>query len=156
MTIAASAALPMGTFGELVQTGFGVALRSGIGDTREPWSGRGSFGFDYFKGNGKPGRGGFVYDNVQFITGGFDIVHQSSDAFYQFGGVALMNVKQAYVSAVPGLPNTRHESDFALTGGVGVNFGSSNLKGFVEFAATTVFTSGDNSAWFPVRVGLRF
>lgn len=149
-TVALNVDLPIGKFDQQVKTGFGVALRTGLGDTEDTWSGRGSFGFDYFKGSD------IAYDNVQFITTGFDIVHRSSDAFYQFGGLALHNTRYTFAGSGSTFSRTASQQNFGLTGGVGVNFGTGNVKGFVEFAATTVFTPGANSAWFPVKVGLRF
>lgn len=143
-----SVALPMGTFDQFARTGFGVSLRHGIGDPDAPWSGRGTFGFTYFKGNA-------TYDNIQFIETTFDIVHRSSAAFYQFGGLGLYNTRFTYASTT-GPGNQRADQNFGLSGGVGVNYTWGDTKTFVEFAATTVFTGADNSAWFPVRFGIRF
>ncbi|MEA3246457.1 MAG: hypothetical protein U9Q74_09905 [Gemmatimonadota bacterium] len=145
---ALSVALPMGTFDRLARTGFGVSLRHGIGDPDAPWSGRGTFGFTYFKGN-------VTYDNIQFIETTFDIVHRSSDAFYQFGGLGLYNTRFTYANA-SGLGSQRADQNFGLSGGVGVNYTWGDTKTFLEFAATTVFTGSENSAWFPVRIGIRF
>ncbi len=143
-----SVALPMGTFDRLARTGFGVSLRQAIGDPDAPWSGRGTFGFTYFKGN-------VTYDNIQFIETTFDIVHRSSTAFYQFGGLGLYNTRFTYAN-VSGLGSQRADQNFGLSGGVGINYAWGDTKGFLEFAATTVFTGSDNSAWFPVRIGIRF
>ncbi len=150
-TVALSVNAPMGDFQTLVNTGFGVAIRSGIGAGEDTWSGRGTFSFDRFTGNGT------AYDNVQFVTAGFDIVHRSRPTFYQFAGLGLYNVRYTFEAGSNPFGNTRQEQDFGLTGGVGVNFGSGDgPKAFVEFAATTVFATGGNNAWFPVRLGMRF
>lgn len=141
-------ALPMGTFDRLARTGFGVALRQTIGDGDAPWSGRGTFGFTYFKGNA-------TYDNIQFIETTFDIVHRSSSAYYQFGGLGLYNTRFTYANT-SGLGSQRADQNFGLSGGIGVNYTWGDTKTFIEFAATTVFTGSDNSAWFPVRIGMRF
>lgn len=146
-TLAVSANLPVGDFDTVAQTGYGIALRTAIGDPAERWSMRGSFGFDYFKGKN-------TYDNVQFIATTLDIVHRSSDAYYQFGGLGMYNTRFNPSGGI-GL-GPRSAQEFGLSGGIGVNFGSGDFRSFVEFAATTVFTGSSNSSWFPVRIGLRF
>lgn len=151
LSVALSAGLPLGKFDEQFKTGFGVAIRSGGGDTNEPWSGRTSFSFERFPGN-------VTYDNVQFVTFGFDIVHhQSESGFYEFGGIGLYNTRFTVRSGTTPLGSNRSEQDFGFDGGVGLNIGSDEgLRGFVEFSATTVFTTGSQSSWFPIRLGVRF
>ena len=146
-TVGVAMNTPIGEFEQLVKTGFGIALRSGSAG-QERWSGRSNFSFDTFNGT-------TIYENVQFITFGFDIVHSTRQSFYQFGGVSLMNSRFTARTGTAGI--NHRDQDFGLNGGVGVNWGAGEgLKGFVEFAATTVFTAGGNSAWFPVRLGIRF
>ena len=56
-----------------------------------------------------------------------------------------------------GSPRPRNGSNFGLTGGVGFNFGDAGgTQTFVEVGAVTVLTGASNSAWFPVRFGIRF
>lgn len=150
-SVALSANAPFGDFDTKVQTGFGLALYTGLGEPGEAWSGRGTFGFDRFGGKG-------TLDNVQFISYGFNIVHHSGTSFYQFGGLGLHTTTYNYKSQTDQVAaGTRNGSNFGLTGGIGVNFGSPDgTQTFVEFAATTLFTGNKNSAWFPVRIGLRF
>ncbi|MDA1081511.1 MAG: hypothetical protein O2973_07510 [Gemmatimonadetes bacterium] len=149
-SVALSANAPMGKFDELVQTGYGIAIRRGAGESAETWTGRTNFSFDTFNGN-------VTYENVRFITFGFDIVHRSRRSFYQFGGIALFNTRITYKEGTNPFGNVRQSQDIGLTGGVGVNYGTDGgPKLFVEFAATTVFTTGDNTSWFPLRVGFRF
>lgn len=148
MSAAFTASPPVGSMADIATTGFGISLRSGSGSD-DRWSGRGVFGFDYF-----PGQRG--YHDIQFIVGGFDIVHRiPGNAFYQFGGLSLSNTRFTSYGRGSAL-TTQAEQDFGLTGGVGVNYGTTGAKWFLEFAATTYFTRGENSTWFPVRIGLRF
>jgi hypothetical protein len=148
MSVALSTNLPTGHFADKAATGFGLTVRQGGSET-ERWSGRGVFGFDYF--TGKNG-----YHDIQLIAAGFDFVHRTpGNGFYQFGGLSLSTTRFTLNSG-PSTLVTQTEQDFGLTGGVGVNYETSSVKWFLEFAATTYFTRGDNSAWFPVRVGLRF
>ncbi len=149
ISAALSMSTPIGAFDELVKPGFGVAFRTGIGDSEAKWSGRGSFAFDYF-----PGRS--TYDNIQFIAVGVDLVHRSRPSFYQFLGFGQYTTKYN-LKATNSLTSTRSDRDFGFTGGVGVNYSvGERTKLFVEFAATTVFTGSRNSNWFPVRAGLKF
>ena len=150
-SVGLSANAPIGDFDTKVQTGFGHALYTGLGEPGEAWSGRGTFGFDRFGGKG-------TLENVQFISYGFNIVHHSGTGFYQFGGLGLHTTTYNYKSQTDAVAaGTRNGSNFGLTGGIGVNFGApEGTQTFVEFAATTLFTGNKNSSWFPVRIGIRF
>jgi hypothetical protein len=150
-SVGISANSPTGDFAKTVQNGFGITIHTGAGDPGETWSGRGSFGFDRFGGKG-------ALDNVQFIAYGFDIVHHSTSGFYQFGGVGLNSTTYNYKTTTDaGAAGTRNGQNFGLTGGIGMNLGSSEgVHAFIEVAATTLFTSPKNSAWFPIRFGIQF
>lgn len=150
-SIGLSANSPTGDFANLVQSGFGITLHTGLGEPGEAWSGRGSFGFDRFSGKG-------ALENVQFIAYGFDIVHHSTPGFYQFGGLGLNATTYNYKTTIDaGVAGTRNGQNFGLTGGIGLNLGSSEgIHAFIEVAATTLFTSPRNSAWFPLRFGIQF
>ena len=149
VTVGVSVNSPMGEFDRVAKTGFGVSMRSGLASNAEVWSGRSSFSFDRFEGVTS-------YANIQFVTLGFDIIHRTRESFYQFGGIGLYNSRYTAASGVTAV-HSRSDQDFGFTGGVGVNWGQgAGLKGFAEFAATTVFTAGARSSWFPVRLGVRF
>jgi hypothetical protein len=140
-----------GDFKDKVQSGFGFALHTGLGEGTETWSGRGSFGFDRFNGTG-------ALNNVQFISYGFDIVHTSSPHLYQFVGIGLSSTSYDYKStADAGAAGTRNGQNFGFNGGIGVNLGTpGGIQFYTEFAATTLFTGSKNSNWLPVRIGLKF
>ena len=154
MAIGLAASTPVGDFEQQAQTGMGLVIHSGGSDDGAAWGLRSNFTFDRFSGKG-------TLDNVQFIGGGFDFVHRSEQRWYQFGGILLSNANYTYnagTTATAGDPaRARNGSNFGLTGGIGVNFGSEGgTRTFVEFAATTMFTGAANSNWFPIRFGLRF
>jgi len=140
-----------GDFANLVQSGFGLTIHTGLGEPGETWSGRGSFGFDRFTGKGK-------LNNVQFISYGFDIVHHSGSYLYQFVGIGLNSTTYNYETTTDaGIAGTRNGQNFGLIGGLGINLGSpAGTQAFVEFAATTLFTGNKNSSWYPIRLGVRF
>jgi len=142
---------PNSEYAKTVNAGLGLTLHTGLGQPGETWSGRGSIEFDRFTGKG-------ALDNVQFIAYGFDIVHHSTDAFYQFAGVGLNSTSYNYKSTTDaGIAGTRNGQNFGFTGGVGLNLGSSEgVHSFLEVAATTVFTGNKNSTWFPARFGIQF
>ena len=154
-SVAVSMNSTSGEFSKLVQTGMGLSIHTGGGgETGESWSGRSSVGFDRFGGKG-------TLDNVQFIGGGFDIVHHGT-GWYQFAGITVSSTNYSYKTTLtPGVPDTtthsRNGSNFGVTGGVGLNLGSSvGTHFFVEVAATTLFTSPKMSTWFPGRFGVAF
>lgn len=149
VTVGISSDLPLGKLDELAKPGIGIALRRGGPDNGETWSGRSSFSYDRFPGN-------LTYDNIQFVAFGFDIVHKSAGAFYEFGGLGLSNARFTIKSGTTSAVN-HQEQDFGLDGGVGLNIGSEGgIHGFIELSASTVFTSGENSSWFPIRLGVKF
>lgn len=142
--------VPTGDFAKRVGGGIGVALRTGSYEGYETWTGRTSFGFDRFPGKDD-------LDNVQFIGGGVDFVHHSQPSWYQFGGFTLSQVNYTYKAGTTQTNAVRNGSNFGLTAGFGFNFGEpTGTQTFVEVGAATVFTGASNSAWFPVRFGIRF
>jgi hypothetical protein len=148
-TAALSVSIPVGDLETLAQTGYGIVLRQGMGEPNSKWFGRGSFGFDYFKGNG-------VTDNVQYIVTGLDLVHRTSSAFYQYGGLGLNNTRITTKSS-SGVFNNRSEQNFQLSAGAGVNFGEeTGTRWFLEFSAVTVFSGRGNLSSFPIRIGMKF
>jgi len=154
MAIGFAASAPLGDFEQQVQTGMGLVIHSGGSGDAGAWGLRSNFTFDRFSGKGS-------LDNVQFIGGGFDFVHRSEQRWYQFGGILLSSANYTYKAGAIGTAGdparARNGSNFGLTGGIGVNFGSEGgTRTFVEFAATTMFTGATNSNWFPIRFGLRF
>jgi hypothetical protein len=141
---------PVGDFASLVTEGFGLSVRTVFGDPATTWSGRGSFGFNYF--SGKPGG---PYVNIQFLGLGGDLVHRSSANFYQFAGILLPGTKYALrtQTTTQRLIDSR---DFGVTGGFGVNFTFKETKLFAELAATSIFTGSTHSSWVPFRAGIKF
>jgi hypothetical protein len=151
MSVGLSVDTPVGNLDSLVTIGFGLSVRTTFGDPAATWSGRGSFGFNYFAG--KPNSS---YANLQFLGVGAELVHRSSEKFYQFAGGLLPSTKYAIRSASSSAQRLLQSTDFGLTGGIGFNFVIKETKLFAEVAGTTIFTGQTNSSWFPVRVGMRF
>lgn len=145
-----SANAPVGAMADMASTGYGLSVRTGIGgDPTSRWSVRGTFNFDYFKGTTQ-------YANIQFLGIGLDLVHKSTDNFYQFAGLQQTSTKYTSKPSASGNQGLRQSNDFGLSGGVGVNATVGTAKVFLEFAATTLFTGAENSNWFPIRFGMRF
>lgn len=157
--------LPIGELDKQGQPGFGVAIRTALGDPSAPWSVRNSFTFDRFGGRQSSGATGNVprVDNYQYLAFfQFDLIHNTNSRTYQYVGVGLYQFKQTFEGTSTAAPptigsgggSTRTESDPGFQGGVGLNFGKST-RTFVEVGVVSVQTSGKASSWFPLRFGIR-
>lgn len=142
---AAALALPIGDLGNAADVGFSVALR-GEGRLGPPgWSLRGDLNWDHFSGKG-------AVDSYSYLGLAGNAVHRSGGSrLYEFGGLGLYGAKTAFVDQL-----SHDDTDLGLQLGLGLDLSSGPHPTFVEFGLTSVFTSGSNSLWFPVRFGVRF
>ena len=150
ISVAGAVNLPIGDLGEVSSVGFGVALRSESQLSGGLWGFRADFTFDRFGAKG-------AVDNFQYFTIATNLVHHSNAKFYQYGGLGLYNAKTVGKSTGAGLTpaSSATEQAFGFQGGVGVSLDLLGPKGFLEVGIVNVLTSGRNSVWFPLRVGIR-
>jgi hypothetical protein len=142
---AAALALPVGDLGDNADAGFQLALR-GEGKLPSPnWSLRGDLTWDYF--GGKPG-----VDNYSYLGLAGNLVYRANASrVYEFGGLGIYGSHAAFGGTL-----ASDETNLGVQAGLGVDFNQSPHTPFIEFGLTGVFTSGNNSVWFPVRIGVRF
>lgn len=150
ISVAGAVNLPIGNLGEVSAVGFGVALRSESQLSGGLWGFRADFTFDRFSAKG-------AVDNYQYFTVATNLVHHSNAKFYQYVGLGLYNAKTVGKSTGvgPTPASSATEQAFGFQGGVGVSLDLLGPKGFMEVGIVDVLTSGRNSVWFPLRVGIR-
>lgn len=138
-------ALPIGDLGNAADPGINLALR-GEGKLGAPnWSLRGDLSWDRFSGK----RG---IDAFSYLALAGNLVHRSGrDRLYEFGGVGIYGSKTSFGSGL-----SHDDTNLGLQGGIGLDLSTGPNSAFVEFGLTNVITSGSNSTWFPVRIGIRF
>ena len=137
--------LPIGDLGNAADLGYGLAFR-GEGKLSSPeWDLRGDITWDRF-----PGRG--VVDNYSYLSLAGNFVHRMpGENLYEFVGPGLY---ENTVSVTGG--GSASDTNLGLQMGIGLDLAKGPHTPFVEFGLTSVFTSGANTLWFPVRFGIRF
>ncbi len=139
-------ALPVGNLGDAANVGFNLSLRGEgkLGSASSEWGLRGDLSLDQL--GGKAG-----LTSVAFYSVAANMVHRSHDSrVYEFGGLGLYDFRLAGGGA------TASETDLGLQVGVGYNLSEGPHSTFLEFGLANVFSSGNNSLWFPLRFGIRF
>ena len=143
--VSGGVALPIGDLGNAANVGFDLGARVTVPLSSPSWGLRGDVNWNRF--GGKAGVNSYSYVS---IAG--NLVHREPGArLYEFFGPGAYNQKIEFTNGF----NTSR-TDLGLQGGVGLDMNASDLKTFVEFGLTGVFSSGSNSIWFPVRFGIRF
>ena len=143
--VSGGVALPIGDLGDAANVGFDIGARITAPLSSPSWGLRGDLNWNRF--GGKAG-----VDSYSFLSLAGNLVHREAGArLYEFFGPGVYNRKIELTNVF----NTSH-TDLGLQGGVGLDMTASNLKTFVEFGLTSVFSTGTNSIWFPVRFGIRF
>ncbi|MFI5245223.1 MAG: hypothetical protein ACHQQR_08360 [Gemmatimonadales bacterium] len=142
---AAALALPIGDLGDAADVGFNLALR---GEGRLParnWSLRGDLSWDRFSGKG-------IIDSYSYYGLAGNLVHRNpTGRLYEFGGLGLYGNTTTFANQL-----NRSDTNLGVQMGLGLDLAPGPHTPFVEFGLTSVFTSGNNSLWFPVRFGVRF
>ncbi len=142
---AAALGLPIGDLGNAADVGMSLAIRGEGRLTSPGWSLRGDLSWDRFGGRGPVN----AYSYVGFA--GNLVHHEQNSQLYEFGGLGLYGSKTSFVDAAD-----HDDTNLGVQMGLGLNFSPGPHTPFVEFGLTSVFTSGSNSLWFPVRFGVRF
>lgn len=140
----AGVGLPMGDFGEAVNTGWRVGGLVQAQPRNWPVALRGELGYQGF--GGKNGNDG---GNILDVTGNviYDFGRNTKDAtttFYVIGGPGVYNISDG------------GGTKFGVNGGAGVNFNLSGFKAFAEARFHSVFTEVSNTNIIPLTFGIRF
>jgi hypothetical protein len=169
MGLAGGAAVPTGAVNDFYKTGFGVELPLGYQPLSSPLGFRVDLGYSRF--NGRPaGTNGLLAQpddpNIWSATANLtlDLVkfgQERRGSLYLVGGGGVFRFTDFYnsdrsdndfESAFQGTPTTKG----GLTGGAGlaIPIGPSSL--FVESRYTTAYTTGEQTRWVPVVLGLKW
>jgi hypothetical protein len=142
---AAALALPIGDLGNAADPGINLAIR-GEGRLGSPgWYLRGDLSWDRFGGRGP-------VDSYSYLGAAANLVHRESKSrLYEFGGLGIYGSKVNFSGNV-----NSSDTNLGLQMGLGLDLNPGPHTPFVEFGLTSVFTTGGNSVWFPVKFGVRF
>ncbi len=105
--------------------------------------------------------GGFTGLKTRFIQGTGNVVfkfktsEESTFRPYLLGGVGVYNLKTT-AEDDPGDLLGGGETDFGLNAGAGFDFKAGGAGLFLEGRFHNVFSSGSNTQFFPISVGIRF
>ncbi|MEA2723658.1 MAG: hypothetical protein QOH59_1429 [Gemmatimonadales bacterium] len=105
--------------------------------------------------------GGFTGLKTRFIQGTGNVVfkfktsEESTFRPYLIGGVGVYNGKTT-ADSDPGNILGGGTTDFGINGGVGFDFKAGGAGLFLEGRFHNVFTSGSNTRFIPITVGIRF
>jgi hypothetical protein len=143
---AVSLGLPIGDLGNAADLGYGLAFRGEYKLASSPeWAVRGDLNWDRF-----PGRS--PVDAFSYVSLGGNFVHRMpGETLYEFAGLGLYSNSTSFVGG-----GSVSDTNLGLQMGLGLDLGKGPRTPFVEFGLTSVFTSGSNTLWFPVRFGIRF
>lgn len=143
-SVAGGLGLPLSDLGDGADLGLNLALRIEGRPHAPNWGVRGDVSYDRFDG-----RGGV--NEYSYLGFGANLVHRArSGRMYQFGGLGLYNSRVEFTNSL-----SRTDTNLGVQMGLGFDL-TADRGVFTEFGLTSAFTSGRNSLWVPVRVGLRF
>jgi len=173
LTLGASAGftLPIGDFGEAMNTGFNVGAHLAFTPATLPFGVRVEGQFNRF-GIADNELIGFEADgNIQIISGTANVllgVPTDIGAIrpYVIGGVGIYNYRSSGSFTLGGetQSGTASQTDFGLNGGAGVGFGLGGLAAFVEARYHVIFNAPDddeleaieNTKFIPISFGIKF
>jgi hypothetical protein len=143
---AVSLGLPIGDLGNAADLGYGLTFR-GEGKLSNPeWGLRGDLTWDRF-----PGRD--PVDAYSYLSLAGNFVHRMpGESLYEFAGLGIYGNTTSFNGGAASVSDT----NLGLQLGLGLDLAKGPNTPFVEFGLTSVFTSGSNTLWFPVRFGIRF
>ena len=148
--VSGGAALPMGDLGDAVKTGWGggVTLMMRAPDAKV------GFGIDaqFSRLAYKDILGVDPNATLNLYGAMARLDFAAGDAFYLLGGAGLFRSEITADDDGPDLGDTNN-TDFAVQGGVGFNFGPGL---FLEGKFVNVFTEGQSTQLIPITVGIRF
>lgn len=142
---AVSLGLPIGDLGNAADLGYGLTFR-GEGKLANPeWGIRGDLSWDRF-----PGRA--PVDAYSYLSLAGNFIHRMpGESMYEYAGLGIYGNTTSFNGG-----GNVSDTNLGLQFGVGLDLAKGPNTPFVEFGLTSVFTSGANTLWFPVKFGIRF
>ena len=137
--------LPEGDLGSGADLGVNLGLRGESRAMSPGWSVRGDLSWDHYGGRGSVNAYSYT------ALAGNLVHHEPSGRVYEFGGLGVYNSRVAFTNTLD-----RSDTNLGVQVGVGFNLAARAPNVFTEIGLTSAFTSGRSSAWFPVRIGVRF
>ncbi|HKO14921.1 MAG TPA: hypothetical protein VJU87_01725 [Gemmatimonadaceae bacterium] len=153
----AGVVFPMGSLGDVVNSGYSVAIAVGLQQTNNPLGFRAEGIFDEFGL-----QGGSSSDKLRIFAATMNLLYdlnsaattagaQSTGGFYIIGGVGLYGTKEVHADF-----SSSTETDFGLNGGAGYRLPLSGLSFYVEGRYHAIFSSPDRQQLIPITVGVAF
>ena len=148
--------MPMGDFGDAVETGFNVHGMLGFNPAMIPFGVRLDVGYD---------RWGFKGDAD--IDGSFSSISGALDAIFKLPGTSV----SPYILAGPGLNHLKADFDddlgdddlvdesqtkFSINAGGGIQFNLAGMATHLEAKVVNIFTEGEATRYIPITFGVMF
>lgn len=155
------ASMPMGDFGDAVNTGWHL---NGFGEFRPdnfPVTLRGELGYHKFGSNTISGGGFSVEQEASIIpvvaNAIFVLPSESTTRFHLLGGLGMYRLKYEVETNVPGFDGSGTSTDFGINLGGGVTFPLGQRVDVVaEARFHSIFSEGSNANMIPLSIGFRF
>ena len=160
-SLGAGGTLPLSTFGDFAKTGFHGLAAVSFAPSSFPLGIQIDGMYQRLKNEDAipGGRSSQILQGTGNVIYKFKSSEESQFRPYLIGGVGIYNFKQVSGDDVagPGVGNTGSTgTDFGLNGGAGFDFKAGSIGLFLEGRFHNVFTSGENTRFIPVTLGIRF
>ena len=145
--VALGAALPLGDFGQAVNTGYNATATLALQPAGMPLGFRIDAGFNQFGV-----KGGGANANITGFTGNAVLPFATSYDLgpYVIGGVGY------YHESLSGTLGSGSENHFGFNAGAGINIPLTGFTAFIEARYNRVSETGGSTAFVPITVGVLF
>lgn len=160
-SLGGGASIPLSTFGDFAKTGFNGMVAVSFAPSSFPLGIQIDGMYQRLKNEDiiPGGRSSQIIQGTGNLLYKFKTSEESTFRPYIIGGVGIYNFKQVSGNDVagPGVGNTGNTgTDFGLNGGAGFDFKAGAIGLFLEGRFHNVFTSGEDTKFIPITVGVRF
>lgn len=147
LLFAAGATMPVGDFGDAVETGYHAIIGLGIKPPLAPIGARveGMFNDNAFKGGADA--------SFRILAATANVTYTAIPTAYVIGGLGMYNAKCAGTCGVFG---SASETDVGFNLGGGLNIPLTGLGVFVEARLHIVNSEGGSTKFLPITVGIKF
>jgi hypothetical protein len=145
-SVAAGAALPMGSTSDVVKTGYNVTAGLGIKPPLAPLGFRAEAAWNEMDGKGALGTTTRLIAGIANVT----LSAPAMPMGYLIGGVGLYNI------SAPDVPNSASETKAGFNVGVGLNLPLTGFSTFAEARFHLISTPGESLKLVPITFGIKF